>query len=97
MQEPEYGEFVRLVRMAHSAVKAATGIEQLTLVQEESSMHFHLWFFPWTPWVVETFGQPSLAKIRDIIAAMRKQPINDGAWKELENSMEKIRQSWRSG
>ena len=42
MRESEYDEFSELVRITHHAIKEATQIECLTIVQEESSIHFHL-------------------------------------------------------
>ena len=91
MQEPEYDEFSRLLRATHHAIKEATKVKHLTIVQEESSTHFHLWFFPWTQNVMEQYGQPSLTKIREIMADHRKQLIGEAEWKELEKSIEKIK------
>ena len=91
MQKSEYEEFSDLIRTTHHAIKKATGLEHLTIVQEESSSHFHLWFFPWTPNVVEKYGKPSLAKIREIMADYKNQTIGNVEWQELEKSIENIR------
>ena len=91
MHDSEFEEFARLVKTTHCAIKKATGIEYLTMVQEESSIHFHLWFFPWTKVVIEQYGQPSLTKIREIMGNYRKQPIDKAEWKELEKSIGKIK------
>ena len=91
LHEIEYEEFSRLVKTTHLAIKEATGVEYLTIVQEESSAHLHLWFFPWTRRVIEQYGAPSLTKIREIMADQRKQPIGKKEWKELEKSIEKIK------
>jgi len=91
MREVEYKELSKLIRTAHDAIREATKIEYLTIVQEESSIHFHLWFFPWTQSVIEQYGRPSLAKIREIMADYRKQPLGEAEWKELEKSIEKIK------
>lgn len=92
METSEFQEFSDILRITHNAIKKATQIESLTLVQEESSFHFHLWFFPWTRPVIESYGASSLAKIRDIMAAYKKLPIAGFEWRELEISMEKIKQ-----
>ena len=92
MQKSEYEDFSNLLRVTHYAIKKATGIENLTIVQEESSRHFHLWFFPWTQYVVEKYGKPSLAKIREIMADYKNQTIGEVKWKELEESIEMIKQ-----
>jgi diadenosine tetraphosphate (Ap4A) HIT family hydrolase len=94
MQTPEFEEHSSLIRKAHHAIKAVTGIEFLTLIQEEYSIHFHSWFFPWTKGVIEQYGRPSLAKIREIMSDYRKQPISPVAWKKLETTIENIRQCW---
>jgi len=96
MRESEYEEFSKLVRAAHYAIKEATDIEYLTIVQEEDSIHFHLWFFPWTQDVIEQYGKPSLAKIREIMADYRKQSIGVIERKELEKSIEKIKHYWHN-
>jgi len=94
MGEPEYEEFSRLLRIAHTAIKAATGIDYLTLVQEEHSIHFHLWFFPWTQGVIERFGRPCLTNIREIMLSYQKQSISQAEWKKLKTSIEQIKQGW---
>jgi diadenosine tetraphosphate (Ap4A) HIT family hydrolase len=94
MQDVEYNEFSRLLRAAPYAIKKATGVEQLTIVQEESSIHFHLWFFPWTQGVVERYGKPFLSNIREIMSDYRKQPISDVGWRELEESIVRIKLYW---
>ena len=91
MQEVEYEEFSILVKTTHQAIKDATKIEHLTIIQEESSIHFHLWFFPWIESVINRYGQPSLTKIRQIMIDYRKQAISESEWMELEKSIEKIK------
>ena len=91
MNNVEYQELSILIRNTQAAIKTATQIRYLTIVQEESSMHFHLWFFPWTQSVLAQYGKPSLTKIRDIMVDLRKQPIDQARWKELKESIEKIK------
>jgi diadenosine tetraphosphate (Ap4A) HIT family hydrolase len=96
MQPVEYDEFSHLLRTTHAAIRKVTGIQNLTIVQEESSVHFHLWFFPWTQQVVEKYGQPALTKIREIMAEYRKQPVSAAQWKELEEVIGKIKSCWKN-
>ena len=91
MTEAEYDELSQLIKSTLQAIKEATKIEFLTIVQEESSVHFHLWFFPWTKEVVDTYGSPSLTKIRDIMADLRKRSLSQDEWVELERSIKKIK------
>jgi diadenosine tetraphosphate (Ap4A) HIT family hydrolase len=91
MQDVEYTEFSTLLRATHQTIKKVTGVEYLTMVQEERSIHFHLWFFPWTRSVIEKYGEPSLSNIREIMSDFRQHSISDMKWKELEESIEKIK------
>ena len=91
MHASEYEELSRLIIVTHRAIKEVTTTEYLTLIQEERSVHFHLWFFPWTWEIIERYGQPSLTKIREIMTAYRKQPVTKTEWAELQKSIEKIK------
>jgi diadenosine tetraphosphate (Ap4A) HIT family hydrolase len=71
----EYAEFSGLVRDAQVAIKQAVRVDHLTLIQEEYSSHFHLWFFPWLPEVIRKHGEPSTTKIRDIMADYSREQL----------------------
>ena len=96
METSEFEELSHLIKTTHHAIKEATKIEYLTLVQEESSIHFHLWFFPWTQNVIEQYGPPSLTKIRDIMADLKKRTLDAAEWGELETSLKKIKRLLKS-
>jgi diadenosine tetraphosphate (Ap4A) HIT family hydrolase len=91
MTGEEYAEFTRLVRQALVAIKHVTQVEYITLVQEERSSHFHLWFFPWLPDIIRKYGEPSLAKIRAIMAEVSREPIRAEEWAELEKTLRQIK------
>ncbi len=91
MEVSEYQEFSSLVQRTHQAIKQILGVASLTIVQEESARHFHLWFFPWTDEVMERYGKPSLTKVRDIMSDYRQEKISQVAWLELKGSIEQIR------
>jgi diadenosine tetraphosphate (Ap4A) HIT family hydrolase len=91
MNEAEYAEFSKLVRQTQAAVKKAVQVESLTLVQEEHSGHFHLWFFPWLPEIIAGYGAPTLTKIRQIMAEVSREPIRTAEWKELEKTIQGIK------
>lgn len=91
MHELEYEDFSKLVKATHEAIKEVTKAAYLTLVQEESSSHFHLWFFPWTKGVIERYETPSLSKIRDIMFDFCGQPISAFEWEALENSISQMK------
>lgn len=92
MHASEYEEFSTLLRMTHAAIQKTTGVESLTLVQEEHSSHFHLWFFPWTQTVIEKYGRPTLTKIREIMADYQGRPIGALEWEALVQSITDIKQ-----
>ena len=91
MSEEEYTEFSSLVRETQVMIKRATHVESLTLIQEEHSSHFHLWFFPWLPDVILKYGQPSLVKVREIMAAYARAPISREDWMKLEKRIKGMR------
>jgi diadenosine tetraphosphate (Ap4A) HIT family hydrolase len=91
MGADEYAEFAALLRETESAIRAVTGVEHLTLVQEEHSVHFHHWFFPWTAAVMAHYGLPDLAKIRVIMAELRREPLSAEEWTLLAVSIEQIK------
>ena len=91
MTEAEYAGITRLVRETQAAIKQALQIEYLTLIQEEHSSHFHLWFFPWLPEVITKYGEPSLTKIRGIMAEYSQEPISSEDWGRLEENIERIK------
>jgi diadenosine tetraphosphate (Ap4A) HIT family hydrolase len=91
MTAAEYAEFASLLRQAQAAIKQVTQVEYLTLVQEEHSSHFHLWFFPWLPQVIKKYGEPSLAKIRTIMAEVSREPLRAVEWAELEKNIRGIK------
>jgi diadenosine tetraphosphate (Ap4A) HIT family hydrolase len=97
MEKAEYREFAELLRTTEIAIHAATGIEHLTIVQEEHSVHFHLWFFPWTAEVVAKYGAPELSKIRAIMADYRQQTISAEAWAALADSIGEIKKHLSMG
>ena len=94
MEEAEYLEFSTLFHITPSAIKQATGVGHLTLVQEESSIHFHAWFFPWTQRMIESYGKPSLSLIRTIMSDLGNQPVDRQQWQELSDSIDKIKSCW---
>ena len=94
MQEEEYVEFANLLRTARLVIEQVVEVQNLSLVQEEYSSHFHLWFFPWTESVLAQYGQPSLTKIRGIMADYRQEAIKPEDWEILQNLIEKIKNIW---
>ena len=56
---------------AEKAIKELGISDEITLVQEERSSHFHIWIFPTYNWMIEKFGR-GISKLRDISAYARE-------------------------
>lgn len=61
----ESSELFNLVYKARMTQKNILGINEVTIIQEERSGHFHIWLLPRYDWMTEKFGN-SLSNIRDI-------------------------------
>jgi diadenosine tetraphosphate (Ap4A) HIT family hydrolase len=94
MEADEYQEFAALLRETELAIHAVTGVEHLTIIQEEHSVHFHLWFFPWTAEVIAKSGPPALEKIRTIMAGYRGQTLSADEWEKLNTVLEDLK-AWK--
>ena len=66
-------ELIDLVNEAVNAVKEGKITGQVTIIQEERSKHFHVWLFPYYPWMAEQFSGP-VSEYRDVIRAVKERP-----------------------
>lgn len=62
----ESSELFNLVYGARLAMKNTGDINELTIIQEERSGHFHLWLLPRYEWMTDKFGN-SLSSIREMM------------------------------
>ena len=58
-------ELIKLTNKARLALKELNICQEVTIVQEERSKHFHIWLFPNYNWMQETFGK-GIKYLRDI-------------------------------
>ena len=58
-------EIVNVITYAEKAQKELGVTQEITIVQEERSKHFHVWIFPTHPWMEEKFGK-GISYLRDI-------------------------------
>jgi diadenosine tetraphosphate (Ap4A) HIT family hydrolase len=63
----ESAELFHLVYRARLAMKDIRDINEVTIIQEERSEHFHLWLLPRYEWMTDRFGN-SLSSIREMMA-----------------------------
>lgn len=65
--EPTRRALVELIYQGVAALKATGITQEVTLIQEERSRHFHTWLFPWHAWMEEAGFSHSVANLRAII------------------------------
>lgn len=63
--EEENLELANLLYKTRKALKELNICEEVTIVQEERSKHFHIWVFPYYDWMKEKFGK-GIKYLRDI-------------------------------
>ena len=63
----ESEELFHLVYRARLAMKDIRDINEVTIIQEERSEHFHLWLLPRYEWMTDRFGN-SLSNVREMMA-----------------------------
>ena len=74
----EQKDFSNFLIECRKAMREKLGIEEVTIVQEEtsSSSHFHVWLFPWNPWMSEHKRKVNnVMKIMDIAKSERSNDI----------------------
>ncbi len=62
----EQTSYNKLVFRIRNAMNDVLGIQEVTLIQEERSSHFHLWLFPHDRWM-EEIKKPRVENIRSLI------------------------------
>lgn len=86
-------ERIELIELTNIAIKALKDLgitEEVTIVREERSFHFHLWIFPTHDWMTQKFGK-GITYIRDICHYARENATGDDK-KEILNTVEKVRE-----
>ena len=63
--EEQQIELIKLTNKARLALKELNICQEVTIVQEERSKHFHIWLFPNYDWMQEKFGK-GIKYLRDI-------------------------------
>lgn len=65
LTKEERSEIGDILSCAEKALKELHIADEITLVQEERSLHFHIWIFPVHPWIRDQFGS-GIQYLRDI-------------------------------
>lgn len=88
----EQNDFSNFLIECRKAMKEKLGIEEVTIVQEEtsSSSHFHVWLFPWLPWMSEYKRKVNnVMKIMDVAKSERS---NDVELLKIKESTKKLKE-----
>ena len=88
LDSTERQELINLAAYAEKAIKSL-GVNEVTLVQEERSSHFHLWIFPNYDWMTEKYGK-GITYLRDIFT-YAKENAADETKQEVLAAIEKVR------
>ena len=64
-EEEQQIELIKLTNRARLVLKELNICQEVTIVQEERSKHFHIWLFPNYDWMQEKFGK-GIEYLRDI-------------------------------
>jgi diadenosine tetraphosphate (Ap4A) HIT family hydrolase len=75
--ENECADFTSLLYRGRRLLNLLPGVNDVTIVQEERSSHFHCWLFPWYHWMIEKWGSNSLDHVRSITAYAKSNRVSD--------------------
>ncbi|HEY4525574.1 MAG TPA: hypothetical protein VJL32_00550 [Candidatus Paceibacterota bacterium] len=89
--EEEAADFIDFLVRVRSALRKVSGAERITIVQEEKTTdsHFHVWLFPWYPWMKEIGS--GLAAIQPIMEFARTHHKTEIVLKQIVEGSEKLR------
>lgn len=86
----EVTELTNLIYKSRIALNEISDINEVVIIQEERSNHFHVWLFPRYNWMDELF-QNSLADIRKIMEYAKVNMKNEENIKEVLSTADFIR------
>lgn len=93
LTQEEAAELFDLVYKARIAMKNIGKIDEVTIIQEERSGHFHLWLFPRYEWMMDQFGN-SLTTIRDIMTYAKENLKTNVNIDEILLFVEKVKNNF---
>lgn len=84
LNEEQQIELIKLTNKARVVLKELNICQEVTIVQEERSKHFHIWLFPNYEWMQEKFGK-GIKYLRDI-----NEYVTKNATEEDKNEVLKV-------
>ena len=91
----EVTELTSLIHKSRLALNKISDINEVVIIQEERSNHFHVWLFPRYNWMNELF-ENSLTDIRKIMQYVKLNMKNEKNIKEVLRAAEFLRNLMQS-
>lgn len=85
--EDEREELNKLLFKARKSLNDLNICQEVTIVQEERSKHFHIWLFPYFDWMKEKFGK-GIKYLRDI----NEYVVQNATEKDKQEALDTIEQ-----
>ncbi len=88
----EQADFTQFLIKCRKAMKEKLGIDTITIVQEEtsSSSHFHVWMFPWLPWMSEY--KKKVSNVMKIMDIAKEERSNESELNKIKESTKKLKE-----
>ena len=90
LTKEERSEIGDILSCAEKALKELHIADEITLVQEERSQHFHIWIFPMHPWIQEQFGT-GIRHLREV-SRYAADHADETVWNKVAYTAAEIRQ-----
>jgi diadenosine tetraphosphate (Ap4A) HIT family hydrolase len=91
MTEDEYDDYTKVFWQTRNAIQRVFDVEYFSTIQEDSSNHFHAWFFPWNSELLKRYPMPSLKYIRDIMNGISGKVLPEEQWMLLKSKLEQVK------
>ncbi len=98
LSEEESADLMRFLISCRNAMRDQLGIKEVTLIQEEggTSSHFHVWLFPWLPWMDERGYTHKIQSIIPIMKEAKEAPRNPEQEQRLTQAAGKLKNGFAS-
>lgn len=85
---------IELIYMAVKALKDLKITDEVTIIQEERSKHFHVWIFPNHQWMNEKFGK-GITYLREISSYVQKN-IKQEEVEKILKTVERLKKYFKN-
>ena len=87
----ERTDFIEFCCRMRRQMREILGVDEITMVQEENSAHFHLWLFPWYSWM-KPFGN-DVASLRPIMRYAREHLTTQSHSDAVHGAAQKLKKN----